>query len=80
MPLLLSGLAMPLESSFHVRQNPDGSVFYAHTLFREGQDTDWSYDMRLSAIQNDLGGRQITYDVQTRTYEVGPPTSAFPRA
>ena len=31
----------------------DGSVHYTHTLFREGQDSDWSYDLRLSAVQYD---------------------------
>jgi hypothetical protein len=77
-PLLLSGLAMPLESSFNVRRNPDGSVFYAHTLYREGQDSDWSYDLRHSAVQNDLGGRILLYDGRRNTVDVGPPTSAFP--
>jgi hypothetical protein len=71
-PMLLAALAMPLESSFSVRTTPDGSVHYAHSLYREGQDSDWSMDARLSAVQNDLGGRHYTYDVTSKTVEVGP--------
>jgi hypothetical protein len=77
-PILLNGLAMPLESSFDVRRSNDGSVHYSHTLYREGQDNDWSSDIRLSAIQSDLGGRHITYDARTKTVEVGPAMSALP--
>jgi hypothetical protein len=77
-PMLVNNLAMPLESSFDVRTNSDGSVHYTHTLFREGQDSDWSYDLRLSGIQNDMGGRHYTYDFKTNSVEVGPPTSAYP--
>jgi hypothetical protein len=69
---------MPLESSFNVQTSSDGSVRYTHSLYREGQDTDWSYDLRLSAIQNDMGGRHYTYDVKSKTVEVGPPNGAWP--
>ena len=77
-PMLFSGLAMPLESSFNVRTNSDGSVHYTHTLYREGQETDWSYDLRLSAVLSDLGGRHRSYDVKSDTVEVGPPNGAYP--
>ncbi len=77
-PLLIDALAMPLESSFSVITSGDGGVHYRHSLYREGQDRDWSFDTRLSAMQNDLGGRHYTYDVVTDTVEVGPPTSAQP--
>lgn len=77
-PLLLSGLAMPLESSFNVHRNSDGSVNYTHTLYREGQDVDWSFDLRLAAVQCDLGGRRFVRNLKTNTIEVGPPTGADP--
>ena len=77
-PLLLSGLAMPLESSFNVQTSNEGSVHYTHSLYREGQDSDWSYDLRLAAVQNDMGGRHYIYNVKTNTVEVGPPTGAYP--
>jgi hypothetical protein len=77
-PLLIGGLAMPLESSFSVLTTGDGSVHYRHSLYREGQDADWSFDTRLSAVQNDLRGSHHIYDVKTNTVEIGPPTSAMP--
>jgi hypothetical protein len=77
-PLLLGGLKMPLESSYGVRRNDDGSVHYTHMLFREGQNSDWSFDLRLSAMQNDLGGRPVVYDAKTNTVEVGPHNGGKP--
>jgi hypothetical protein len=53
-PLLLNGLAMPIESSFSVTTSSDGSVHYMHSLYREGQETDWAFDARLSAVQQDF--------------------------
>jgi Pretoxin HINT domain len=44
---------MPIESSFNVRTNSDGSVHYVHSLYREGPDNDWSSDSRLALIQHD---------------------------
>ncbi|MEX0611757.1 MAG: polymorphic toxin-type HINT domain-containing protein [Pirellulales bacterium] len=79
-PLLLSGLAMPIESSFYVRTDPDGSVHYTHSLYREGADKDWSMDARLSAMQYDLGSRRTVWDVPTQTLEIGPQTGAEPAA
>jgi hypothetical protein len=75
---LISALAMPLESSFSVITTGDGSVHYRHSLYREGQDSDWSFDTRFSAVQNDLRGRHYIYDVETNTVDVGPPHSANP--
>jgi hypothetical protein len=43
-PLLLSGLAMPIESSFSVTTDDDGSVHYRHTLYRAGPTADWLID------------------------------------
>jgi hypothetical protein len=78
-PMLLSGLAMPLESSFTVRAAGDGSVHYQHSLFREGPESDWEVDTRLSLVQNDLGGRHYHFDVASKKLTVGPPNSAWPR-
>ncbi len=77
-PLLLSGLAMPLESSFAVIRNIDGSVHYRHSLYREGADSDWSFDRRLSLTQNDVGGNHFLYDVAKKHIEVSPPRSSLP--
>lgn len=72
-PTLLSGLATPVESSFSVATDGDGSVHYWHSLYRQGADTDWSRDVRLSAMQHNLGGRRYTWDVAKRKLEIGPP-------
>jgi hypothetical protein len=69
---------MPLESTFDVRRSNDGSVHYTHSLYREGQNHDWSSDIRLSAMQNDFGGRQITVNIPNKTIDVGPTTGSFP--
>ena len=75
-PLLLSGLTMPVESSFQVRTDPDGSVHYTHSLYREGPDVDWSMDTRLSAMQYDLRGRRTVWDVASKTLEIGSHTGS----
>jgi hypothetical protein len=62
-PLLLSGLAMPIESSFTVKTDSSGGVHYMHSLYREGPDNDWSFDARLALIQQDLS--QLTWDPDT---------------
>ncbi len=71
MPLLLGGLAMPIETSFSVTTDASSNVHYTHTLYREGADTDWSYDVRKSANQLDLGGRVTWLDTYTGKKEVG---------
>jgi hypothetical protein len=78
-PVLLSGLAMPLESSFTVRTAGDGSVHYQHSLFREGPESDWEVDTRLSLVQNNFGGRHYHFDVGSKKLTVGPPNSSWPR-
>jgi hypothetical protein len=75
-PLLLSGLSMPIESSFSVTTDSDGSVHYRHSLYREGPESDWSADLRRSAMQHDLGGRRYTWHVATETLEEGPPAES----
>jgi hypothetical protein len=75
-PLLLSGLEMPIETSFHVSTNRDGSVHYFHSLYREGPEMDWKYDTRLSAVQINLGGRWHLRDVDTGKVELGPHTES----
>ncbi len=75
-PILLSGLAMQIESSFSVATDPDGSVHYTHALYREGPESDWSYDLQRTAYQQDFGGRRIRVDLYTNTAEFGPPTES----
>lgn len=77
-PMLLAGLAMPIESSFQVTTLHDGSVHYAHALYREGDTSDWAYDMRMSASQYNMGGRNYAHDVASDATIVGPPVAADP--
>ncbi|MCI0332176.1 MAG: HINT domain-containing protein [Planctomycetes bacterium] len=51
-PLLLSGLEMPIESSFSVTNGPDGSVHYRHTLYKVGPTADWSIQASYGAWQH----------------------------
>jgi Pretoxin HINT domain len=74
-PMLLSGLAMPIESSFSVVTDSEGCVHYSHTLYREGPDADWSYDFRRSASQANLGNRHLRIDVDTGNIDVSPSVS-----
>ncbi len=74
-PALLSLLAMPVESSYRVVSDADGSVHYFHSLYREGPDADWSFEGRLSAMQEDLRGptvvtvdNQITDEVASERF------------
>jgi hypothetical protein len=60
-PLLLSGLSMPIESSFSVRTDAAGGVHYTHSLYREGQTADFSIDASLSTFQHELPGRDLVY-------------------
>ncbi len=54
LPMLLSNLQMPIESTFSVVKDPDGSVRYAHSLYREGPDQDQSYDANYFTFQQVL--------------------------
>lgn len=66
-PTLLSALAMPLESTYRVVTDTDGSVHYFHSLYREGPTADWSFEGRLSAMQHDLQGPTlVTVDDEIR--------------
>jgi hypothetical protein len=58
-PILLGGLGMPIESSFNVHNSADGSVHYTHSLYREGQKSDWEVDARFSSLQHILPGRRL---------------------
>ena len=61
-PMLLGGLGMPIESSFSLMTGPDGSVHYLRSLYREGAESDWSWESQRQAIQQDMGGRQVRID------------------
>ena len=66
-PQLLDALAMPIESSFRIATDSDGSVHYWHSLYREGQDANWSFEGRRSAMQHDLHGPlDVTIDDRVR--------------
>ncbi len=75
-PMLLAGLAMRIESTYQVQTATDGSVHYIHSLYREGQNSDWSLDLRRSAVQFDLGGKRVRYDTYTGQEQVGPPAES----
>jgi hypothetical protein len=75
-PILLSALTMPIESSFNIVTNPDGCVHYYHSLYREGPDADSAFDLRMSAMQHNLGGRWTIGDVTTGREKIGPPTES----
>ncbi len=49
-PILLDGLAMPIESSFQVVTSDDGSVHYLHSLYREGSQNDWKHETTRAAF------------------------------
>jgi hypothetical protein len=55
-PVLLASLSMPIESSFRVATDSDGSVHYWHSFYREGPEANSSFEVRKSAMQMDLHG------------------------
>jgi hypothetical protein len=61
-PMLLDALAMPIESTFQVATDSDGSVHYWHSLYREGATADWSLEARRSVVQLDLNGANRVTD------------------
>jgi hypothetical protein len=75
-PMLLGGLAMPIESSFNVATDVNGNVHYAHALYREGADSDWSFNTNKTTSQQDMGGRVRLFDTYTGNSEVGPLTES----
>jgi hypothetical protein len=60
-PLLLGGLAMPIESSFMIDTDRNGNVYYLHKLYREGADSDWALDANFETRQHILPGRNFLY-------------------
>jgi hypothetical protein len=75
-PMLLSGLGMPIEMTYSLTTGPDGSVHFLRSLYREGPESDWSWESRRAAVQRDLGGRMTQHDVYTGKTTVGPPSEA----
>ncbi len=70
-PMLLAGLAMPIESSFHVATDVNGNVHYSHALYREGADADWSYNLNKTTSQTDFGSKITLFDTYTKEMQVG---------
>jgi hypothetical protein len=68
MPLLLSNLRMPVESNYSVVTSPDGSVHYAHSLYREGPNVDQSFDSNYFTNQMIFDGKE--YRIQRNTGEI----------
>jgi hypothetical protein len=42
-PMLLDNFDAPMQSAYRVVNDPDGSVHYLHSVYREGPFQDWSY-------------------------------------
>lgn len=78
-PLLLDALAMPIESSFRVATDNDGSVHYWHSLYRQGRHADRSVESRFSAMQHDLQGpTHLTIINGTQRVETRIPAATNP--
>jgi hypothetical protein len=58
-PLLLGGLAAPIESSFRVVVDDNGSVHYLHSMYREGPFADWSHRVSHSIHQQASAARFV---------------------
>jgi hypothetical protein len=50
-PLLLEGLAAPIESSYRMEVDADGTVNYSHVMYREGPFADWTHRVSRSIHQ-----------------------------
>ncbi len=55
-PMLLDNLAAPVRSAYRLVSDPDGSVHYLHSLYREGPFADWSYRSERSIYQPGMAG------------------------
>lgn len=55
-PQLLDALSMPVESSFYITTDRNGSVYYYHELFREGAASDSRIETQLTVRQVDQRG------------------------
>jgi hypothetical protein len=59
-PILLSGLSMPIESTYSIQS--DGlDVRYSHSLYREGADRDWASDSSSFLNQSILPGHKYVW-------------------
>src|SRR3954468_13414819 len=74
--MLVDGLGMPIESSFSLTTGPDGSVHYLRSFYREGPESDWSWESRRQAVQHDLGGRNMIFDTYTGKVDADLPTES----
>ncbi len=50
-PTLLDNLVAPMKTSYRVVNDPDGSVHYLHSIYREGPFQDWSHRSERSIYQ-----------------------------
>jgi hypothetical protein len=74
-PFLLDSLATPIESSFRINTDVDGSVYYSHSLYRQGRFADWSFDGTRMVLQRDLQGRRTLLRNDGTRQDLGPAES-----
>ena len=75
-PQLLDALSMPVESSFYITTDRNGSVYYYHELFREGAVSDSLIENQLTLRQVDQDGRNFSIRQRTGQVEVSKETDA----
>ncbi|HEX4415056.1 MAG TPA: polymorphic toxin-type HINT domain-containing protein [Lacipirellulaceae bacterium] len=51
-PQLLGGLSMPMDFSYEFATDPDGTMHYRQSLYREGATADWQYDGSQTITRN----------------------------
>lgn len=69
-PQLLDALSMPIESTFSIQTDSDGSVYYHHELFREGAFSDAQLDRQLTVRQIDQKGKVRIFYLRQRKMEI----------
>jgi hypothetical protein len=60
---------MPVNSSFNVQTDRDGSVHYFHSLYREGAQADWAVEADYSTWHHVLPGRRFVYRQRAKILE-----------
>lgn len=70
-PILLSGLSMPIESTHSIQSNGI-DVRYSHSLYCEGADRDWASDTSSFLTQGVLPGRDYVWHQRYQFMEKKP--------
>ena len=66
LPMLLDGLAMPIESTYRITKDADGAVNYWHSLYQVGATEDISSDTLRGALAALPASRVDRFDVGRR--------------